>query len=86
MLSCTSQLYNLVMARILNVSEFRKQALELLDHLPPEGVLIAGRGKPIARLVPVHDTIADLIGSMKGKLHIRGDVFSTGIRWEAEDD
>jgi antitoxin (DNA-binding transcriptional repressor) of toxin-antitoxin stability system len=69
----------------LNVSEFRKQALDLLEHLPPEGVLITKRGKPLAKVVPMRSNIADLIGSMKGKLHIKGDIFSTGIRWEAED-
>lgn len=67
----------------LNVSEFRKQALDLLEHLPPEGVLITKRGKPLAKVTPVG--LGDWIGSMKGKLHIKGDIFSTGIRWEAED-
>jgi hypothetical protein len=27
---------------------------------------------------------AELIGSMKGKLRITGDVLSTGIKWDAE--
>jgi antitoxin (DNA-binding transcriptional repressor) of toxin-antitoxin stability system len=69
----------------LNVSEFRKNALDLLEHLPPEGVLITKRGKPLAKVVPMRSNIADLIGSMKGKLQIKGDIFSTGIRWEAEE-
>ena len=67
----------------LNVSEFRKQALDLLQHLPPEGVLITKRGKPLAKIVPAG--VSDWIGSMKGKLRIKGDIFSAGIRWDAED-
>jgi prevent-host-death family protein len=68
----------------LNVSEFRKRALDLLEHVPPEGVVITKRGKPLAKVLPLRSNVADLIGSMKGEIEIRGDIFSTGIRWEAE--
>jgi prevent-host-death family protein len=68
----------------LNASEFRKQCLTLLDKLPAEGVLITRRGKPVARLTPVRKNNADLIGSLAGKLEIRGDIFSTGEKWDAE--
>ena len=74
------------MARSLNVSEFRKQALRLLDHLPPEGVLITRRGKPLARLTPVQEGLGDWIGSMKGKFAVKGDIFSTGDAWDADHD
>jgi prevent-host-death family protein len=67
-----------------NVSEFRSQCLALLDRLPPEGVLITRRGKPVARLMPVGDTSADLIGKLAGKFEIRGDILSTGEEWDAE--
>ena len=68
----------------LNASKFKEQCLSLLDHLDPEGILITKHGKPIARLIPVASDCAELIGSMKGKLEITGDVFSTGIKWDAE--
>jgi prevent-host-death family protein len=68
----------------LNASEFRKQCLSLLDKLPAEGVLITRRGKPIARVVPVRKNNADMIGSMAGMFEIRGDIFSTGEKWDAE--
>jgi prevent-host-death family protein len=74
------------MPKTLNVSEFRRQALDLLEHLPPEGVVITKRGRPLARVLPMRGNFAELIGSMKGKLHIRGDIFSTGERWEADSD
>jgi prevent-host-death family protein len=68
----------------LNVSEFREQCLALLDALPAEGVLITKRGRPIARLMPVQENDGDLIGSLRGLLKIKGNVFSTGEKWNAE--
>ena len=63
--SCTIQLYNKSM-KALNVSEFREQCLSLLDHLPADGVLITKRGEPIARVLPVKQNNADLIGRLAG--------------------
>ena len=68
----------------LNASKFKEQCLSLLDHLDPEGILITKHGKPIARLIPVASDCAELIGALKGKLEITGDIFSTGIKWDAE--
>ena len=68
----------------LNVSEFREQCLALLEELPAEGVVITKRGRPVARLVPVRDNDGDLIGSLAGRLRIKGDVFTSGEEWNAE--
>lgn len=68
----------------LKVSAFREQCLTLLDQLPSEGVLITRRGKPIARVTPIRNDNADLIGKLAGKFEIRGDIFSTGEDWDAE--
>jgi len=65
-------------------SEFRSQCLALLDRLPPEGLVITRRGKPVARVTPLRDDNADLIGSLAGKFEIRGDIVSTGAVWDAE--
>lgn len=70
--------------KVLNVSDFREQCLALLDELPPEGVLITRRGQPVARVMPVHENNADLIGKLAGKFEIRGEIFSTGEEWDAE--
>lgn len=67
------------------VSEFKAKCLRLLQDLEPDGLLITRRGHPIARVLPVR--AADnrkLIGSMRGQIQIRGDIFSTGLRWDAE--
>ena len=50
----------------LNVSEFRRQCHTLLERLPAEGIVVTKRGKPIAKLVPVRNNNADLIGSLAG--------------------
>ncbi|HEX3743189.1 MAG TPA: prevent-host-death family protein [Bryobacteraceae bacterium] len=68
----------------LNASEFRRQCLALFDHLPPGGILITRRGKPVARVTPVRDCDGDLIGSLAGQFEIRGDILSTGVEWDAE--
>jgi len=38
----------------LNVTEFRRQCLAVLDTLPEEGVIITRRGQPLARITPIH--------------------------------
>jgi antitoxin (DNA-binding transcriptional repressor) of toxin-antitoxin stability system len=37
----------------LPITEFRRQCLSLLEHLPPEGLLITKHGKPVAKVTPV---------------------------------
>lgn len=70
--------------QIMNASKFREQCLALLDSLDPEGIVITKHGKAIARLIPAGSDCADLIGSMKGKIKVHGDILTTGIRWNAE--
>jgi len=69
---------------LLAASKFKEQCLSLLDNLDPEGVIITKRGKPVARLIPINTDCAGLIGSMKGRIKIKGDILSTGVRWNAE--
>jgi prevent-host-death family protein len=63
---------------------FKAQCLSLLDRVGPEGIVITKHGKPVAKLIPVDVEWATLIGSLKGKLTIKGDLRSTGMRWDAE--
>jgi antitoxin (DNA-binding transcriptional repressor) of toxin-antitoxin stability system len=51
-----SRLYTLVYTlamRDLSITEFRRQCLSLLEHLPEEGIVITKRGQPVARVAPV---------------------------------
>ena len=68
----------------ISVSKFKAECLSILDELDPEGLDITKHGKVVARVIPVEQQSASLIGSMKGKLKINGDVTSTGIKWNAE--
>jgi prevent-host-death family protein len=68
----------------INASKFKEQCLALLDNLDPEGIVITKHGKPVARLIPASSDCADLIGSMKGKIRVHGNILSTGLNWDAE--
>lgn len=68
----------------INASKFKEQCLALLDNLDPEGIVITKHGKPVARLIPASSDCARLIGSMKGKIRVHGDILSTGLHWDAE--
>lgn len=68
----------------ISASKFKEQCLALLDDLDSEGLVITKRGKPVARVIPIKAACADLIGSMKGRIVVKGDIFSTGAKWDAE--
>ena len=70
--------------KTIGAAEFRKRCLALLDNLDAEGLIITRRGKPVARVVPYHQPCADLIGSLRNKIKIRGDIVATGVRWGAD--
>ena len=65
-------------------AKFKEQCLALLDRVAADGILITKHGKPVAKLMPVHTASADLIGSFKGQIKIKGNISTTGIKWNAE--
>lgn len=67
----------------ITATEFKAKCLDILDHVPPEGLEITKRGKPVARLMPTRVDNSDLIGLMP-HIKVNGDIFSTGIKWNAE--
>lgn len=54
-------------------AKFKEQCLALLDRVDPDGIIITKHGKPVAKLIPVHTDSANLIGSFKGKIKIKGN-------------
>ena len=76
----------------VEATEFKDQCLELLDNLVADGLIITQDGAPVARVLSYvrsdGDVFAvndgDLIGSLRNELKIKGDVFTTGCRWEAD--
>ena len=70
--------------RSIGAAKFKEQCLAILDDLDPEGLIVTKHGKPVARVTPFSDPPIELIGSMRGRIQVHGDVFSTGVRWDAE--
>ena len=65
-------------------AKFKERCLSILDRVDPDGIVITKRGKPVAKLIPIRTASASLIGSLKGKLKIKGDILTTGARWDAQ--
>jgi prevent-host-death family protein len=65
-------------------AKFKEQCLSLIDRVDKDGIVITKRGKPVAKLIPIGADSASLIGSLRGKVKIKGDILSTGVRWDAE--
>ena len=70
--------------KTIGSAKFKEQCLSILDRVGPEGVLITKHGKPVAKLIPVAAESSDLMGSLKGKIKIKGDLLSTGLVWNAQ--
>jgi len=67
----------------IGVAKFKEQCLALLDELTAEGLIITKHGKPVARVVPYPRPSGDLIGSLRGKIEVHGEILSTGLGWDA---
>ena len=86
--------------KTIEAAQFREQCLTLLNGLDSEGVVVTKQGKPIARVLPHTPADApneagdassnkvdnsDLIGILRGKLKIKGDIMSTGVYWNTKE-
>ncbi len=67
----------------MNASKFKEQCLSVLDHLDAEGIVITKHGKPVAKVFPIESSCTHLIGALKGKFRIKGDLLSTNLEWDA---
>jgi prevent-host-death family protein len=70
--------------KTIGAAKFKEQCLALLEGLDDEGITITKHGKPVAHLIPHAQESASLIGSLKGKIVITGDLMSTGESWHAQ--
>jgi antitoxin (DNA-binding transcriptional repressor) of toxin-antitoxin stability system len=72
-------------AKTLTVTEFKAKCLRILDGLEPQGIIVTKRGQPLARVTPIRKgTFEKLYGSLGEKITVTGDIFSTGIKWNAQ--
>jgi prevent-host-death family protein len=70
--------------RQIGAAKFKEHCLAILDQIDDEGIVITKRGKPVAKLIPIEAESSDLIGVLRGKLTVEGDVLSTGVAWHAQ--
>ena len=70
--------------KTMGAAKFKEQCLALLDRLDAEGLVITKHGKPVARVLPYEREFDEVIGSLRGKIEVRGDIVSTGVRWNAD--
>lgn len=68
---------------IIDAAEFQEHCLEMLDQLDVEGFVITKLGRPVVRVIPFEQQEADLIGSLRHKIKVTGDIYSTGLPREA---
>jgi len=67
---------------------FKANCLAVMDEVQAkrETVVITKRGKPVAKLVPIHRNVDELSGFLAGKGQIAGDVVSPVLElaeWDA---
>lgn len=72
------------MPRTIGAAQFKEKCLALIESLEPDGIIITKHGKPVARVLPIETASAELLDSLKGRLRIKGDILSTGEKWDAE--
>lgn len=65
-------------------AKFKEQCLALLDKVGVEGIIITKRGKPVAKLIPIRAESASLIGAFADRIKVKGNILSTGVRWNAQ--
>ena len=70
--------------KTMQASKFKEQCLSLLDKVTPEGIIITKRGKEVAKLIPIESQSSPLIGSLKGKIAVKGNILNTGSKWDAQ--
>jgi prevent-host-death family protein len=65
--------------------EFKARCLTLMNEVRStrEPLVITKRGRPVAKLVPVHEGRDDFIGRLEGVFRVVGDIESPSDEWES---
>ncbi len=69
--------------KTIAIAKFKAQCLALVDQLDADGIVITKHGRPVARVVPMERSSANLIGSLADSIQVRGDILSTGVHWDS---
>ena len=71
--------------RTVSATEFKTHCLALMDEVQQSGeeIVITKHGKPVARVLPAERASGDLIGALRGRIRVNGDIQTTGLKWDA---
>lgn len=77
------------MKTTISAGEFKAKCLKLMDEVnrKHQAITITKHGRPVAKLIPLHAGHAPsgLFGSMKGQIHILGDIVAPlDEKWDAD--
>ena len=73
------------LANHIGAAKFKEQCLTLLDNMDTKGLVITKHGRPVARVIPYPENPGALIGCLKGKISVDGDLLSTRPSWDVND-
>jgi prevent-host-death family protein len=71
--------------KTIAAAKFKEQCLGLIDRLGRDGLVITKHGKPVARVLPIAREPGDLIGALRGRITVHGDILTTGTVWDVGD-
>lgn len=71
-------------AKTIGAAQFKEKCLAILDEVGPEGIIVTKHGKPVAKLIRIEADSAQLIGVLKDEIEVKGDILTTGVKWNAE--
>jgi prevent-host-death family protein len=76
--------------KTIPAGQFKGQCLAIMDEVQAkrQAVVIAKRGKPVAKLVPLEKEKDDIFGLLKGKgkIEIKGDIVAPALSPEEWGD
>lgn len=70
--------------KTMAAAKFKEQCLAVLDSVDADGIIITKHGKPVAKLIPIEAESSAMIGKLRGRIRIKGDITGTGLIWDAE--
>jgi len=72
-------------ARTMKAGQFKARCLKVMDEVEASGtpVIITKRGRPVAQLGPVLERPRTLVGFLRGRLRIKGNIVSPAdVEWD----
>ena len=72
----------------IQAGDFKSKCLQLMDEVNDKHVsyIITKHGRPVAKMVPIHDEPFELFGSLMGTLTIQKDITKPiSVEWEENE-